>query len=124
MLYGLEPKMEETLESGLAQFLEGASDAFGQMLPVDPESVSRYLGEYESLGIPYTIEWCDGGLWFGQGTLDNVRLLGSPVGGYVAISSSDLHFMPIKFAEGDDGSINLLIADEIQAPKLDNAAGK
>ena len=124
MLYELEPKVEETFESGLAQFLEGVSDAFGQMLPVDRESVSRYLGEYESLGIPYTIEWRDGGLWFGQGMLDNVRLLGSPDGGYVAISSSDAHFMPIQFAEGDDGSISLLIAGEIQSPKLDNAAGE
>ena len=124
MLYELEPKVEETFESGLAQFLEGVSDAFGQMLPVDRESVSRYLGEYESLGIPYTIEWRDGGLWFGQGMLDNVRLLGSPDGGYVAISSSDAHFMPIQFAEADDGSISLLIAGEIQSPKLDNAAGE
>ena len=124
MLYELEPKVEETFESGLAQFLEGVSDAFGQMLPVDRESVSRYLGEYESLGIPYTIEWRDGGLWFGQGMRDNVRLLGSPDGGYVAISSSDAHFMPIQFAEADDGSISLLIAGEIQSPKLDNAAGE
>ena len=124
MLYELEPKVEETLESGLAQFLEGASDAFGQMLPGDRESVSRYLGEYESLGIPYTIEWRDEGLWFGQGMRDNVRLLGSPDGGYVAISSSDAHFMPIQFAEADDGSISLLIAGEIQSPKLDNAAGE
>ena len=123
MLYGLEPKVEGTLEVGIAQFFEGASDAFTQMLPVDRESVDRYLGEYESLGIPYTIEWRDEGLWFGQGTLDNVRLLGSPTGGYVAISSSGAHFMPIQIVEGDGGSINLLIANEIQAPKLDTAAG-
>ena len=122
MLYGLEPKVEEFLEDGLGQFFAGASDGYSQLLPVDLESVAPYLGEYESAGNPYTIEWRYGGLWFGQGTLDIVQLLASPEGGYVAISPNDF-YLPFQFVEGEDGSITLVIAGEIEAPKLGPVAG-
>jgi hypothetical protein len=118
MLYGLEPKVAELLEAGIGQFFAGASEGYNQLLPVDLESVAPYLGEYESEGNPYTIEWRDGGLWYGQGSLDNVQLLGSPEGGYASISPNDF-YLPFQFVDGEDGSITLLIAGgAIEAKKL------
>jgi len=123
MLYGLEPKVEEFLDAVLGQFIAGASGGYAQLQPVDPDSVAPYLGEYESVGNPYTIRWRDGGLWFSWGALDNVQLLASPDGGYAAISPTDFHFLPFQFVEGEDGSITLVIAGEVEAPKLDAVAG-
>ena len=118
MLYGLEPKVEEFLKAALGQFFAGASDLYAQLLPVDLESVSPYLGEYEAAGNPYIIEWHDGGLWFSWGTLDIARLLASPEGGYVAISPNHLLSLPFQFVESEDGGITLVIAGEIEAAKL------
>ena len=121
MLYSLEPKVEEILQPGIRQFFADASEGYLQLLPIDPDSVAPFLGEYESVGNPYTIKWRDGGLWFGQGSLDTVRLLASPDGGYVAITH--LLFLPLQFVEGEDGTITLVIGGEIEAPKLGPVAG-
>lgn len=48
------------------------------MLPVDLESVTPSLGEYESNRAPYTIEWRDDKLWFGQGPFEIAQLVESP----------------------------------------------
>ena len=80
--------------------------------------MAPYLGDYDAPGNPYTIELRDGVLWFKHGTLDIVQLLGSPEGGYVAVSS-DYLLMPFQFVEGDDGSITLVIAGAIEAPKIE-----
>ena len=107
--------MEELLKPGIEQFLAGVSDAYTRLLPVDPETVAPYSGEYESEGNPYTIEWRDGSLCYGQGSLDIAQLLGSPEGGYLSISPSDF-YLPFQFVEGEDGSITLVIAGFIEAP--------
>jgi CubicO group peptidase (beta-lactamase class C family) len=119
MLYGLEPKLEEFIEAELGQ-IAGLGDGYAQLLPVDPDSVAPYLGKYKSLaGHPYSIEWRDGGLWFSQGPLDNAQLLASPDGGYAAISPKAAFYLPFQFVEGEDGSITLVIAGAIEAPKVD-----
>jgi hypothetical protein len=104
----------------IANEAAGFSDGYTQLLPSDPDSVARYLGKYESLaGHPYSIEWRDGGLWFGQGPWDIAQLLASPEGGYVAISPGNVLFLPFQFVESEDGSITLVIAGAIEAPKVD-----
>lgn len=119
MLYGLEPKAEDFAEVQLEQ-LSGFSDGYAQLRPVDPDSVTPYLGKYESLaGHPYSIEWRDGRLWWGQGSLDNAQLLVSPKGGYVAISPKVAFFLPLEFVEGESGSITMVIGGEIEAPKIE-----
>ena len=122
MLYGLEPKAEELLKVALGPFFTGASDGYSQLLPVDLDSVAPYVGEYESAGNSYIIEWRDGGLWFSWGALDNAQLLASPEGGYLSISPNDF-YLPFQFMEGEDGSITLVIAGEIEAPKLGAVSG-
>jgi CubicO group peptidase (beta-lactamase class C family) len=119
MLYGLEPKVEEFAEAQLEQ-LSGFSDSYAQLLPVDPDSVVPYLGKYESLaGHPYSVEWRDGKLWWGQGSLDSAQLLASPKGGFVAISPKVAFFLPLDFVEGEDGSITMVIGGEIEAPRIE-----
>ena len=118
LLYGLEPKLEGIIGAGLGQLFAGLSDAYTQLLPVDLESVTAYLGEYESEVNQYTIQWRDGGLWFNWGALDIVQLLGSPEGGYLSISPNDF-YLPFQFMEGEDGSITLVIAGFIEAPKIE-----
>ena len=117
MLFGLEPKVEEFAKAELEQ-IAGLSDLYAQLLPVDRESVAPYLGEYESVGNPYSIEWRDGGLWLSWGPLDIGQLLASPDEGYVGISPGELFFMLFQFEEDEDGGITLVIAEEIEARKL------
>jgi len=121
MLYGLEPRVAEIAKSEFAR-IPSLSELYDRLLPVDPESVAPYLGEYETVGNPYTIEWRDGGLWFSQGSLDIVQLLAAPDGVYVAISPGFLFMLPFQFVENEDGSITLIIAGKIEAPKLGTAA--
>jgi len=104
----------------IANEAAGLSDGYAQLLQVDPDSVAPYLGKYESLaGHLYSIEWRDGGLWFGQGPLDNAQLLASPEGGYAAISPGGVSYLPVRFVESQDGNITLVIAGAIEAPKVD-----
>jgi len=118
LLYGLEPNVEELVKPGIEGYLASVSDAYTQLLPVDLESAAPYLGEYESEGEPYRIEWRDGSLWYGQGPFDIAQLLGSPEGGYLSISPSDF-YLPFQFVAADDGSITLIIAGgAIEAKKL------
>jgi hypothetical protein len=117
LLYGLDHNVQELADSGIEGYLASLGDAYTQLLPVDLESVKPYLGEYESQGEPYTIEWRDGSLWYGQGPLDIARLLVSPEGGYQSISPSEF-YLPFQFVEGEDGSITLVIAGSIEAPKI------
>ena len=49
--------------------------------------------------------------------------MGSPEGGYVAISPSDLFLMPFQFVEGEDGGTTLVIAGEMEAAKVGRDAG-
>ena len=49
--------------------------------------------------------------------------MGSPEGGYVAISPSDLFLMPFPFVEGEDGGTTLVIAGEMEAAEVGRDAG-
>jgi len=118
LLYDLQPKVVEFHNVGLGQFFAGVDDSYAQLLPVDLDSVTPYLGEYRSDINRYTIEWRDDGLWFNWGALDCVQLLGSPEGGYLSISPNNF-YLPFQFAEGDDGGTTLVIAGgAIEAPKI------
>jgi CubicO group peptidase (beta-lactamase class C family) len=124
LLYGLEPNVETLVKPGIEGYLASLSEAYTQLLPVDYESVAPYLGEYESKGAPYTIEWRDGKLWYGQGSLDIAQLVGSPEGGYLSISPSDF-YLPFQFVEGEDGSTTMVVAGgAIEAQKIGPALGR
>ena len=118
LLYGLDPIVADLPKAEIEQ-IGGLSDLYTQLTPVDPETVAPYLGDYDALGNPYTIELRDGKLWFKQGPFDYAQLLGSPENGYIAISGGDFLLMPFQFVEGEDGRITLVIAGELEAPKLD-----
>ena len=118
LLYGLDPVADESYRSNL-EGIASLSDLYSQLEPVDPEAIAPYLGDYDAPGNPHTIELRDGKLWYSRGPLDYAQLLGSPEGGYVGISPGDFLAMPLQFVEGEDGSITLVIAGEIEATKLD-----
>ena len=54
MLYGLEPNVEELAKAELGQ-IAGLSDLYTQLLPVDPDSVTPYLGSTSLLATPTSL---------------------------------------------------------------------
>ena len=118
LLYGLDPVADDFYGSNL-EGIASLSDLYSQLEPVDPEAIAPYLGDYDAPGNPHTIELRDGKLWNSRGPLDYAQLLGSPEGGYAAISPGDFLLMPFQFVEGEDGSITLVIAGALEATKLD-----
>jgi len=118
LLYGLDPIADDFYRSNL-EGIASVSDLYSQLEPVDPEAIAPYLGDYDAPGNPHTIELRDGKLCYSRGPVDCAQLLGSPEGGYVAISPGDLLLLPFQFVEGEDGSITLVIAGELEAAKLD-----
>ena len=118
LLYGLAPIVADLPKAEVEQ-IGGLSALYTQLAPVDPETVAPYLGEYEALGNPWTVELREGRLWLTQGPFDYLQLLGSPEGGYIAIAGGELLLMPFQFVEGDDGRITLVIAGAFEVPKLD-----
>ena len=118
LLYGLDPIVAD-LPTAEVQQIGGLSALYTQLAPVDPETVAPYLGEYEALGNPWTVELREGRLWLTQGPFDYLQLLGSPEGGYIAIAGGEFLLMPFQFVEGEDGRITLVIAGAFEVPKLD-----
>lgn len=118
LLYGLDPIVAD-LPKAEVQQIGGLSALYTQLTPVDPEAVAPYVGEYEVLGNPWTVELRDGKLWLTKGPFDYVQLLGSPEDGYVAISGGEFLLWSFQFMEGEDGCITLVIAGALEFPKLD-----
>jgi CubicO group peptidase (beta-lactamase class C family) len=118
LLYGLDPIADDSYRGNL-EGIVSLGELYSQLEPVDSEAVAPYLGDYDAPGNPHTIELRDGALWYSRGPLDSAQLLGSPEGGYVAISPGDFLLMPFQFVESDDGSIILVIAGALEASKIE-----